>query len=141
MLGIVCVMSPEPSKDLSKAGEKQLCLGCMAPNEPSAHFCVKCGAPLTSYAATGPFESRFAQGHAFRQAAEQPRKLIVVLGVWLFFGMLAFGGIFLLVADARDGDIGLRIIAGFIGAISVAMIWKTTRNYFFRGKAEKKHDA
>ena len=31
-------MSTEPNKDLSKAGEKQLCLGCMAPNIEPSHI-------------------------------------------------------------------------------------------------------
>src|SRR3954464_10914584 len=56
------------------AEEKQLCANCMFPNYPEAHFCAKCGAPLSSYASTGPFESLFAEGHVYRQATEQPRK-------------------------------------------------------------------
>jgi hypothetical protein len=133
-------MSSEPHQDSPKADEKQLCVGCLFPNEPLAHFCVKCGAPLSSYAATAPLESRFAEGYAFRAAAERPRSLIVVLGVWLFFGMLAFSGIGIFFLGHNLGIV-LQIICGFIGAISVALIWKTTRNYFFKGKPDEKHDA
>src|SRR3954464_15103851 len=71
------------------AEEKQLCANCMFPNYPEAHFCAKCGAPLSSYASTGPFESLFAEGHIYRQATEQPRKLVVVFGIWLIFGIPA----------------------------------------------------
>ena len=133
-------MSSELHQDSPEADEKQLCVGCSFPNEPLAHFCVKCGAPLSSYAATGPFESRFAEGYAFREAAERPRSLIVVLGVWLFFGMLAFSGIIVFFLG-RNLGILLQIICGFIGAISVALIWKTTRNYFFKRKPDEKRDA
>jgi ribosomal protein L40E len=83
--------------------ERQLCISCVAPNDPAAHFCVKCGAPLTSYAATAPFEHLFAEGHVYRQAAERPQRLIVVLGIWLIFGGLALTGIGLLVMSRELG--------------------------------------
>jgi hypothetical protein len=119
----------------------------MTPNEPSAHFCVKCGAPLTSYAATAPFESQFAQGHAFRQAAEQPRKLIVVLGVWMIFGPIALAGVgFICLNQApQDAEVGWRIFKALMGfiltAIPCLIIWKTTRNYLMRKKTNENHDA
>src|SRR3954451_837470 len=78
-------MSQEIPKPSPESEEKQLCLSCMAPNEPTAHFCAKCGAPLSSYASTGPFESLFSEGAVYRQAAERPRSFIVVLGIWLIF--------------------------------------------------------
>src|SRR6516162_1962936 len=97
--------SEEPNQETPEAVEKQLCVSCMAQNEPSAHFCAKCGAPLTSYASTGPFESIFAEGSAYRAAAERPQKLVVVLGIWLIFGPMALAGL-LMVAMMRS--------AGFI---------------------------
>jgi ribosomal protein L40E len=111
--------------------EQQLCISCVAPNDPKAHFCGKCGAPLTSYAATAPFEHLFAEGHVYRQAAERPQRLIVVLGIWLIFGGLALTGIGLLVMSRELG--GKYLIGGmFMSAISGAIIWKTTRNYLNR---------
>jgi hypothetical protein len=124
--------SSEPATD---AGEKQLCVSCMAPNEPSAHFCAKCGAPLSSYASTGPFESVFAEGAVYRQAAEQPRSLIVVLGVWLIFGILGLAGL-VMVAMARDMGIGYTAFGAFMLVISVVLIWKSTRNYLARPKTK-----
>ncbi|MBI5385205.1 MAG: hypothetical protein HZA90_11035 [Verrucomicrobia bacterium] len=123
----------------AEADEKQLCVSCMFPNEPSAHFCAKCGAPLSSYAATGPFESLFAEGHVYRQAAERPRSLIVVLGVWLIFGMMALAGL-VVAFMGRDMGIGYTAFGALILAISVVLIWKTTRNYRARGKTDEKHD-
>src|SRR5690606_24922835 len=70
----------------SEEDERQLCLACLAPNDLSAHFCTKCGGPMTSYAAAGPIESILAEGYAYRWAVERPRKLTVVLGVWVLFG-------------------------------------------------------
>lgn len=139
-LNIVRVMSFEPHQESPEADEKQLCIGCTFPNEPSAHFCAKCGAPLTSYAATGPFEGRLAEGYVYRQAAERPRSLIVVLGVWLIFGTFAFSGIGICFIGQNLGSL-LQIVCGLIGLISVAVVWKTTRNYFSRRKTDEKHDA
>src|SRR3954468_17407853 len=87
------------------AEEKQLCANCMFPNYPEAHFCTKCGAPLSSYASTGPFESIFAEGHVYRQAVEKPRSLTVVLGIWILFGLMALTGVMLLVTRREGGII------------------------------------
>lgn len=113
--------------------EQQLCISCVAPNDPKAHFCDKCGAPLTSYAATAPFEHLFAEGHVYRQAAERPQRLIVVLGIWVIFGGMALAGLGMLIMGR---ELGAKYILGglFMSGIAVALIWKTTRNYLNRDK-------
>jgi hypothetical protein len=133
-------MSRDTHQPLQESDEKQLCVSCMAPNEPAAHFCEKCGAPLTSYASTGPFEQLLAEGAVYRQAAERPRSLIVVLGVWLIFGTMASGGVLLLVTS-RDSSFMSAMVGGGMLAVSVAMIWKTTRNYLARPQVEDRSDA
>jgi len=137
-------MPEEPSPPAVETDGKQLCLGCLFPNEPMANFCAQCGAPLTSYAATGPFEHLFAEGHTYRQAAERPRKLIVVLGIWLIFGGLGLSGIMLLFLDlprvrVNNGIFGI-LMGAFLLAVSVAIIWKTTHNYLTRDKSLEKQD-
>jgi len=98
-----------PSDDqIQEADEKQLCTSCTIPNEVNANFCVNCGAPLSSYANIAPFERLFSEGFIYRQAAQNPRKLIVVLGVWLIFGVVGMGGLII---------IGLGQSAGFWSAI------------------------
>ncbi len=135
-------MSPEADdipQPTSEADEKQLCMRCLAPNEPSAHFCIKCGTPLSSYASTGPFESVFAEGAVYREAAERPRSLIVVVGVWVIFGMIALTGLAMVLVP-QDNGIGYRAFgAGMLG-ISVVLIGKSTRNYLRRPKPDEKHD-
>lgn len=110
-----------------------LCLGCMEPNNPLAHFCAKCGAPMTSYSTTGPLEQVFAEGHAYRQAAERPRHWIVVLGIWMIFGASALGGGLL-----ADYGLATNLVWTVLGTatsiLSVVMIVKTTRSYFGAGK-------
>jgi hypothetical protein len=139
-------MSPESHPDYPEPQETQLCVSCVAPNESSAHFCAKCGAPLTSYASTGPFEHLFAEGSVYRQAAEQPQKLVVVLGIWLIFGMMTLVGIYIVVLSqtSQDTAIPLKIFGALVGlavvAVSSTMIWKSTRNYLAR-KQVNDHDA
>ena len=136
-------MPPEPEDtplDSGEGEEKALCTSCMAPNEPSAHFCAKCGAPMSPYAATGPFESVFAEGHVYRQAAEKPRSLIVVLGIWLVFGMIAVGGAMMLFLGREDG-IEYVIMGAFLLPVALVMIWKTTRNYLAHRPRAETHDS
>jgi len=49
--------------------ESEVCISCLKTNVPGTHFCGHCGTPLTSYAATAPFESLFAEGDFWRKAA------------------------------------------------------------------------
>ena len=90
-------------------------------------FCAGCGAPLTSFASTQPFERTLAEGFAYRQAVESPRKLIVVAGIWLIFVPMAIGGAGLLTnvgwqsfpgspenAFAACGGIALLAVSGII---------------------------
>jgi hypothetical protein len=79
--------------------------------------------------------SLFAEGHVYRQAAERPRKLIVVLGVWLIFGTLALAGVSLMLMRENIGVFGI-----FTLVISVVLIYKSTRNYLSRGRAAEKQD-
>lgn len=53
--------------------ETEICISCLQPNEPGLHFCPHCGTPLTCYAATGPFESMFAEGDFLRKATADKR--------------------------------------------------------------------
>lgn len=112
--------SPEPERQA-----EQLCTSCAAPNEPTADFCRKCGAPISWYSKIGPFESIFAQGFIWREAAQRPRRLIVVVGIWLIFLPQAFAGLFGIHAGGT-----FPILFGSGGfLISIAIILKTTWNY------------
>ena len=139
-------MDSEIDQHLPESDAKQLCVSCMAPNEPDAHFCAKCGAPLSSYASTGPFESLFAEGAVYREAADRPRSLVVVLGIWLIFGLMVVAGI----AFTAFGLIGFgpsllgglwSLVGVFLLAVGLKMIFKTTRNYLARKQIAKKNDA
>ncbi|HEY3857053.1 MAG TPA: zinc ribbon domain-containing protein [Verrucomicrobiae bacterium] len=129
------------SEPTENSEARQLCLHCMSPNDVAANFCAHCNAPLTSYAATGPMECLYAEGMACRFAAEQPRKLIVVLGVWLIFGPATLFSLErCAVGFSQNQPLLQTIVVAILGlamaAISLAIIWKTTRNYIARNKME-----
>jgi len=130
-------------EDSSESEEKQLCTSCTTPNSPVAHFCVKCGAPLSSFATIAPFERLFAEGFIYRQAAERPRKLIVVLGVWLIFGTMSSFGL-MIIGMSQGSGLEMAIVGlltgGAVLMFSLVMIWKSTRNYCSRKKAGEKRD-
>ena len=113
--------------------EKQLCTSCATPNNPSANFCIKCGAPVSSLAMITPFERLFAEGFIYRQAAEHPRNLIAVLGIWFLFGMMALAGLMIAILAINMGTNVVAFVGVAIGiaitVVSMIMIFKTTRNY------------
>lgn len=122
-----------------ETAERELCRTCLEPNLPGATFCKDCGAPLSSYAATGPFESLLAEGHVYRQAAEHPQKLIVILGMWAIFGATALVGASLFVASfGMSGLLWARLFGLAVFGIASAVLWRTTRNYLrIRAEARK----
>lgn len=134
------VSAMESHANGEEAGEQQLCLCCIAPNEPDSHFCVKCGAPLTSYAATGPIESIYAEGYACRQAVEKPRSFIVVLGIWCVFAPAALMGVSIL-SSLRDWQWKEIAMGLCYTVVPIIIIWKTTRRYMMREIPHAEHDA
>jgi hypothetical protein len=117
--------------------ECELCLSCLNPNSPGTHFCSDCGAPLSSYAATGPFELLFADGYVYRNAAERPSKAIVLLGMWLIFGLVGFAAVPLLVLSVSDSSFAELLSAVLLLGVCPIILGKTTRNYFRRNRYEQ----
>ena len=143
----------DPSPDTAEAAdaedaaplETELCLHCVTPHDPTADFCRSCGAPLTSFAATLPFERTLAEGFAYRQAVEQPRKLIVVAGIWILFVAMGAVGYSMLhpalheLLLSEEGSLMLPLVSALGGlavlAVSAIIIIRCTMN-FLRRKAE-----
>lgn len=69
---------------------QMLCSGCARPVPQERHFCPHCGAPMSFYATTAPYERVLSEGYAWRRAASRPN-LIIVIGMWLIWSpTLAF---------------------------------------------------
>lgn len=125
-------MSENPTQKTNASGdaeENELCPQCLSGNVPGSAFCRDCGAPLSAYAATGPFESALAQGHLYRRAAEHPHNSFVVAGVWLIFSGIAVMGAIMVIGGGNNGDGGTLLAGlGFL-AFSITIIAKTMKNY------------
>ena len=76
--------------------EAETCFSCLGTNAPGSNFCTHCGAPLTSYAATGPIEHVFAFGDFIRKATRlgrwsRPVRVAVLIFVFLMLLAILFG--------------------------------------------------
>lgn len=72
----------EPS---TESFENELCIHCLKPNIPLIKFCRHCRAPVHPLAAWCPYEKVYATGFIWRAAANKPRKMIVLIGIYLYF--------------------------------------------------------
>jgi hypothetical protein len=128
-----------------------MCPGCGHLNADADHFCAQCAAPLTSHAATDPMGSIFAQGYAIGRGVNQPKHLIVVVGLWLIalpmlvfiaqyfpyvLGELVLGLLQLQPGQILAGLVGVALMVLFL-AIYGGIVFKTTRNYL-RGPENEK---
>lgn len=140
-------MTPDPQSPEPGGEEQMLCPSCLEPNDPDTKYCRGCGAPIGPTAALGPWEQTQAQGFAIRQAttSERPR-FILVLGVWLIFFPTALGSALLLFMTVKDStwQVGEKLwMVAWLGGLvlSVALIWRSTTNYFARKTGRKDESA
>ena len=121
-----------------------LCTACGKRQVGSPHLCEFCGAPLTAHGSTDPMLGIFSRGFALRQATTNPRKPIVVIGIWLWMIpslllglMLASISLRAMLEGLREGHVGevagatlgLLVSAAFVG-IPFTILLRTTEAYF-----------
>ena len=114
-----------------------VCHKCLHENEEGRDFCEKCGAPIGVYTTLSPFKRIYAAGHTYREASSNPTRPIVVIGVWLIFApgaVLLLYSLFEILAERAWS----QEFAWFLcyGAISVALLSKTTINFIKNKKAK-----
>jgi hypothetical protein len=133
--------------------EQIACPHCLTINHPLSYFCITCMTPLTSHAAIDPIYRIFAQGNTYQKAAAKPANFLVVLGMWLIFGLqipFMLWGFFgsLSGTDVTQGaylisykpplyetlsellsKVFVIISAGVMLLLYVAIVVKVTRNY------------
>jgi hypothetical protein len=92
--------TPNPSPAAQSEAELEVCISCLNTNPPGTHFCAHCGTPLSSYAATAPFESIFAEGDFWRKVIggkrwSRPVRLLafaflIIFVLSVFLGLLSW---------------------------------------------------
>jgi hypothetical protein len=120
------------------------CTSCGKRQAGSPHLCEFCGAPLTAHAGTDPVLGIMARGFAVYQATRNPRKPIVVIGVWLWMAPVMFLSLMMasMSLSAVIGGISewkwLEVSGGALGLIAssamaiipFAILVRTTEAYF-----------
>jgi hypothetical protein len=104
--------------------EELTCPHCLEVNGPASVTCTRCGGPLLPIATVGPYEQIQTQGFAMREAVTRPRRLVVVVGIWLLnLPALLFG----VIEAVRNPDAALVFLPFVL--LPGFLIFKTTRNY------------
>ena len=121
--------------------EDELCICCLQANAPLVKFCRHCRAPLHPLASILPYERIYATGFVWRSAVLKPRKLMVVIGIYLYFLptflysvlmlKLIFGGIQFeyLSGIAMVGTLAALVTLMVPTALSLLILILTTSNY------------
>ncbi len=111
-----------------------LCPACLAELTAGCGFCPQCGAPVTPTVAISPFERIFSEGYIYRQAVASPRKLIVVVGIWLVFLPVFLSGVLLVIRHAFFREMPMPHVVGalFASLIGGLGLFQVTRNYLCR---------
>jgi hypothetical protein len=121
-----------------------VCPKCLSAISGYENFCDNCGAALSILS---PFEHIRAMGNAYRSGSDEPRKPIVLVGIWLIFfpplvffvgvGLYALTHITDVIASFRGprGDDPVQSIFAFciysgLTVIAARMLYKTTKNFF-----------
>jgi hypothetical protein len=129
------IADPEAPLD-NRDEERELCPHCLTPNPSGKHFCSDCGAPLSSYAATAPFEAILAEGHVYRSAVERPQKPIVWLGVLVIFGSFGLAGLTLVfIGSPLYAAIGALVVV-----VAVWVILRATANHIRQPRPAKESE-
>ena len=126
--------------DATNAAEGWLCPCCVTPNPALAHFCARCGGPLSPLASTDPFKQTLAEGFAIRRAVDGPVRPIVVAGLWLLF-LPGLAGLPIAWLDGVRGDPLTQ--HGVVSLLSAVIPALATRNYLRhrRAAADKPDEA
>ena len=77
----VCCMGSDEVVESEILEGADLCVGCLFPVRPGSELCVKCGAPHGELAGFLPFLRVLAEGHVYRQAVQNPKSWLSVVGV------------------------------------------------------------
>ncbi len=114
-----------------------LCPACLAELTAGCGFCPKCAAPVTPTVAISPFERIFSEGYIYRQAVASPRKLIVVVGIWLVFLPVCLSGVLMIVRHVFFREMPMLHVFGavFASVIGGMSLFQVTRNYLRRPRS------
>ncbi len=114
-----------------------LCPSCLQGVPYADSLCPHCGAPISGTAGMAPWERTLAEGFIYRSAVANPRKPIVLIGVWLVFLPVLVTNGFVIGREIQRNDFRneARWFSVFMAVISVVILYQTTSNYL-KGQAK-----
>jgi len=108
------------------------CPNCLTANDISADFCSECGHPIGNLVNLDPVSQIQSQGHLFREAANKPRSPIILIGLWIYFGITFVGVTLVLFVSHNDFPFLVNMLFIGIALLSCSILYKATKNYFIR---------
>jgi len=113
-----------------------LCPSCLQGVPYADSLCPHCGAPISGTAGMAPWERTLAEGFIYRSAVANPRKPIVLIGVWSVFLPVLISNGFVIGWEFQRSDFHneARWFSVFMALISVIILYQTTTNYV-KGRA------
>ena len=117
-----------------------VCTSCLHENDERRDFCEECGLPISTTASFTPIGSILSEGNGYRNAASNPSKPIIIIGIYLIFlpGLLAILAVTPSLIEDK-APLGVFAILGLFGAGSFLMLFKTTKNYV-KNKSNQKRE-
>lgn len=137
--------------DSSSGGTPLLvCTACGKPQAEGRHLCEHCGAPLTPFAHTDWLLGVQSRGFAARQATTEPRKLIVVVGMWLWMlpMLVVMSGVAIMaIMGLREAWVRepwmlvpclfMLVLGAGMACLAATILFRTTRSFLVqRGRPE-----
>ena len=110
------------------------CPSCLKTNNTSAEFCSKCGNPIGNFVNLDPVDQIQSQGHLFSEATNNPRSIIIIVGLWLYFGIAIVGVSLFLFFSNQDLPFMLNLFLIGIAVLGGIILHKATKNYLNRKK-------
>ena len=110
------------------------CPSCLTENNTSADFCSECGHPIGNFVNLDPVDQIQSQGHLFMEATNNPRSLIIIVGLWLYFGIAIIGVSLFLFFSNQDLPFMLNLFLIGIAILGGLILHKATKNYLNRKK-------
>jgi hypothetical protein len=104
-----------------------LCLNCLQPHPPNAHWCESCGFPLGDTAAIDPLKEIYSRVWLLRKATSEKSSFIMLVGSWIVLSPTFFVYLYHL-AGPNTGWFE-RIGSVFVVYVSGWYLHRITRNF------------
>ena len=108
------------------------CPNCFADNDGLSNFCPKCGHPIGNFVNIDPIGQINSQGQLFSTAVNRPRSRIILIGLWVYFGIAITGVSLVLIYSDYEFPIVVKLFFLGVVLLSGLILYKATKNFIER---------